>query len=317
MRSEDVTAAAQRIATRVHRTPVVTSRRLDARAGAQVFLKCENLQRAGAFKVRGAFNALLQLEPEQRRAGVIAYSSGNHAQAIALAASELGVPATIVMPHDAPAVKVRATREYGAHVVGYDRFTEDREEIGARLAAEQGLTLIPPYDHPHIIAGQGTAARELIEDAGPLDVILTPLGGGGLLSGTILAAAGGPPGTRVYGVEPQTGDHGRRSLEQGRIVTIEVPTTIADGVQTTALGTHTFEVIAAGAAGVLTATDPELRDAMRLLAQTCKLIAEPTGVLGLAAVLADPGLVAGARVGVILSGGNVDLDRYAALLTEE
>lgn len=317
MGPEDVRAAAERIAPHVHRTPVLTSRRLDAQAGARVFLKCENLQRAGAFKVRGAFNALLQLSPEQRGAGVIAYSSGNQAQAIALAARELDIPATIVMPRDAPPVKVAATEEYGATVVGYDRFAEDREEIGGRLAAEQGLALIPPYDHPDIIAGQGTAALELLEETGGLDLLLTPLGGGGLLSGTILAARHGAPTARVYGVEPETGDHGRRSLLEGRIVQIEVPRTIADGVQTTALGQRTFEIISGGATGVLTATDPELPHAMRLLAGTVKLVAEPTGVLALAAVLHEHDLVAGQRVGVILSGGNVDLNRYAELISSE
>lgn len=314
---DDVVAAARRIAPHVHRTPVLTSRRLDTRVGGQVFVKCENLQRAGAFKVRGAFNALLQLDTAQRDAGVIAYSSGNHAQAIALAARELDVPATIVMPSDAPTVKVAATEGYGAQVVPYDRFTQSREEIGARLSAEQGLTLIPPYDHPDIIAGQGTATLELLEDTGHLDLILTPVGGGGLLSGTILAAARGAPAAKVYGVQPQAGDHGRRSLAQGRIVSIDVPRTIADGVQTTELGTRTYPIIREGGAGILTATDTELRAAMRLMAGTLKLVVEPTGVLGLAAVLREQALVAGKRIGVICSGGNVDINRYAALLTEE
>ena len=301
----------------MHRTPVLTSRRLDDQTGAQVFLKCENLQRAGAFKVRGAFNAMLQLDAAQREAGVIAYSSGNHAQAIALAARELGAPATIVMPQDAPQVKVRATEDYGARVVPYDRYTQSREDIGGRLAAEQGLTLIPPYDHPDIIAGQGTATVELLEDAGELDLILAPVGGGGLLSGTILAAARGAPQAQVYGVQPEAGDHGRRSMAQGSIVSIDVPRTIADGVQTTELGTLTFSIIRDGATDIRTASDAELRAAMRLMAGTLKLVVEPTGVLGLAAVLRERALVAGKRVGVILSGGNIDLNRYAALLSEE
>lgn len=317
MRPDDVGAAARRIAPHVHRTPVLTSRRLDEHVGAQVFLKCENLQRAGAFKVRGAFNALLSLPDEQRRAGVIAYSSGNHAQAIALAARDLGAPATIVMPHDAPQVKVEATRGYGAQVVGYDRYAQDRDEIGAALAAEQGRTLIPPFDHPDIIAGQGTAALELLDDVDDLDVLVTPLGGGGLLSGTVLAARHAESSARLYGVEPEAGDDARRSLEQGRIVRIDTPRTIADGAQTQALGEHTFPIIQGGVTAILTASDGELRAAMREVAGTVKIVVEPTGVLALAAVLRDTGLAPGGRIGVILSGGNIDLDRYAALLAQE
>lgn len=314
---DDVEAAAARIAGRVHRTPVHTSRRLDAATGAQVFCKCENLQRAGAFKVRGAFNALLALDGQQRRAGVVAYSSGNHAQAVALAARELGVPATIVMPHDAPAIKVAATRGYGAQVVGYDRYTQDREAIGADLAARHGLSLIPPYDHRDIIAGQGTAAMELLTDVPDLDVLLVPLGGGGLLAGTTLAAGRLAPQASVYGVEPATGDDGRRSLVAGRIVHITTPSTIADGAQTQHLGTLTFPVIAAGAAGVLTATDTELRQAMAVLAGMLKLVVEPTAALGVAALLRESELVTDRRVGVILTGGNVDIDHYAALLAAQ
>lgn len=314
---DDVEAAAARFAGRVHRTPVYTSRRLDAATGAQVFCKCENLQRAGAFKVRGAFNALLALDDQQRRAGVVAYSSGNHAQAVALAARELGVPATIVMPHDAPATKVAATRGYGARVVGYDRYAQDREAIGADLAAGHGLSLIPPYDHRDIIAGQGTAAMELLTDVPDLDVLLVPLGGGGLLAGTTLAAGRLAPQAAVYGVEPATGDDGRRSLLAGRIVHIATPSTIADGAQTQHLGTLTFPVIAAGAAGVLTATDTELRQAMAVVAGMLKLVVEPTAALGLAALLRESELVTDRRVGVILTGGNVDIDHYAALLAAQ
>ncbi|MGC0143726.1 threo-3-hydroxy-L-aspartate ammonia-lyase [Pseudactinotalea sp. Z1732] len=317
MLPEDVPAAAHRIAAHVHRTPVLTSRRLDDRVGARVFLKCENLQRAGAFKVRGAFNALLQLAPAQAAAGVIAYSSGNHAQAIALAAGELGVPATIVMPHDAPEVKVAATKGYGADVVRYDRYAQTREQLGADLARERGLTLIPPYDHPHIIAGQGTAAAELLAQAPGLDVVLAPLGGGGLLAGTILAAREAAPAARIYGVEPEAGDDGLRSLRAGRIVHIDTPRTIADGAQTQALGEWTFPIISGGAADVLTVSDDALREAMRVLAMTTKLVAEPTGVLALAGLLTHTEIVRGGRIGVIVSGGNVDLNRYAALIATQ
>lgn len=310
---EDVRAAAARIAGHVHVTPVLRSSRIDAEVGASVVFKCENLQRVGAFKFRGALNALSRFSAAQRRAGVVAYSSGNHAQAVALAARILGVPATIVMPHDAPASKVAATRGYGAEVIGYDRFTEDREAIGAELAARRGLTLVPPYDHPDVLAGQGTAALELFGEVGELDALFVPLGGGGLLAGTLLASEALSPSCRVYGVEPEAGDDGRRSLAAGAIVRIDVPATIADGAQTTHLGEHTFPIIRRAVAGIRTATDTQLAAAMRVFAATMKLVVEPTGCLGLAAVLAA-GDLAGQRVGVIVSGGNVDLDRYAALL---
>ncbi len=311
----DVEAAAATIAGVAHRTPVLRSRRLDEVAGCEVHLKAEHLQRIGAFKFRGAYTALSAFDADQRRAGVVAYSSGNHAQAVALAARELGMPATIVMPHDAPATKVAATQGYGATVVRYDRWTEDREAIGAALAQEHGMTVVPPYDHPHVIAGQGTAVKELLEDAGPLDVVITPLGGGGLLSGSILSAGALAPRARVYGVEPEAGDDARRSLEQGRIVHIDTPRTIADGAQTLHLGELTFPILRDGVTAVVTATDEQLVSAMRLVAATLKQVVEPTGVLGLAALLS--GAVpdtAGARVGVVLSGGNVDLDRFAALV---
>ena len=311
---EDVRAAAARIAGHAHRTPVLRSSRIDAQVGAEVLFKCENLQRIGAFKFRGALNALSRFTPEQRRAGVVAYSSGNHAQAVALAARILSVPATIVMPHDAPAAKVAATLGYGAEVIRYDRFTEDREAIGAALAEARGLTLVPPYDHPDVLAGQGTAALELFTDVGALDALFVPLGGGGLLSGSLLAAEALAPSCRVYGVEPAAGDDGRRSLATGSIVRIDVPATIADGAQTTHLGTHTFPIIQRAVTEIRTATDDELVAAMRVFAATMKLVVEPTGCLGLAGVLAA-GDLAGQRVGVLVSGGNVDLDRYAALLS--
>ena len=311
----DVEAAAAVVEGVAHRTPVLRSRRLDELAGCQVHLKAEHLQRVGAFKFRGAFTALSALDAAQRRGGVLAWSSGNHAQAVALAARELGVPATIVMPHDAPGPKVAATLGYGAEVVRYDRYAEDREAVGTALAQERGMTVVPPYDHPHVIAGQGTVVRELLQETGPLDVVVTPLGGGGLLSGSILSAAALAPAARVYGVEPEAGDDARRSLQEGRIVHIETPRTIADGAQTLHLGELTFPIIRDGVTEVVTATDAELVQAMRLVASTLKQVVEPTGVLGLAAVLS--GAVpdtAGARVGVVLSGGNVDLGRFAALV---
>ncbi|MCK0113390.1 threo-3-hydroxy-L-aspartate ammonia-lyase [Ornithinimicrobium sp. F0845] len=311
----DVEAAATVIEGRAHRTPVLRSRRLDERAGCEIHLKAEHLQRVGAFKFRGALNALSAFDAGQRRGGVIAYSSGNHAQAIALAARETGMPAVIVMPHDAPEAKVAATRGYGAEVVRYDRYTQDREQIAADLAAERGMTVVPPYDHPHVIAGQGTAVKELLEDSGALDVVVTPLGGGGLLSGSILAAGALAPRARVYGVEPAAGDDGRRSLREGRIVTIETPRTLADGAQTTHLGHLTFPIIRDGVTDVVTATDEELVGAMKVMAGILKQVVEPTGVLALAAVLsgAIPD-TAGLRVGVLLSGGNVDLARFAELV---
>jgi threonine dehydratase len=310
----DVVAAAGRLAGVAHRTPVLTSRTADAMTGATLFFKCENLQRSGAFKFRGAYNAIAALDDAQRRAGVVAYSSGNHAQAIAYAASLLSVPATIVMPRDAPAAKLAATRGYGGEVVTYDRYTEDREAIGRRLAAERGLALIPPYDHRDVIAGQGTAALELLEDVGALDLLLVCLGGGGLTAGSALAAGALSPGCAVWGVEPQAGDDGRRSLAEGRIVHIEVPRTIADGAQTQHLGTLTFPILRERVAGVAVVPDEALREAMRFFAERMKLVVEPTGALAAAAAFTGAVPVAGRRVGVIVSGGNVDLARYAGLL---
>ncbi len=310
----DVEAAAGRLAGVAHVTPVLTSRLLDAELGARVFVKAENLQRMGAFKFRGAFNALSRFDPGQRRAGVVAFSSGNHAQAIGLAAQLLDIPATILMPADAPASKVAATRGYGAEVVRYDRWTEDREQIGAALAQERGLTLIPPYDHPDIIAGQGTAARELLAETGPLDALYICLGGGGLLAGSALAARAVSPGIRIVGVEPAAGDDGRRSLRAGRIVHIDTPDTIADGAQTQHLGELTFAIIRRDVDDIDVATDDELVLGMRMFASRFKMVVEPTGALGHAGVRHDAERNRGGRVGVIVSGGNVDLDRYAALL---
>ena len=311
---DDVAAAAQRIQGHAHRTPVLTSRTLDDALGARVFLKCENLQRMGAFKFRGAFNALSRFSPAQRKAGVVAFSSGNHAQAIALAARLLEIPATIVMPHDAPAAKVAATKGYGGQVVVYDRYTEDREQIGRDLAERHGLTLIPPYDHADVLAGQGTAAKELFEETGPLDALFVPLGGGGLLSGTALSTRALSPDCALYGVEPEAGNDGQQSLRAGRIVHIDTPKTIADGAQTQHLGGITFPIIQRDVTDILTASDTELVDAMGFLATRMKLVVEPTGCLGLAAARQKSEELCGRRVGIILSGGNVDMQRFCSLL---
>src|SRR4051794_5994063 len=310
----DVSAAAERLAGVAHRTPVLTSRTADAHTGATLFFKCENLQRTGAFKFRGAYNAIARLPDDARRRGVVTFSSGNHAQAIAYAAKLLGAPATIVMPRDAPAIKVAATRGYGGEILFYDRATEDREAIGRRLAEKRGLALIPPYDHPDVIAGQGTAAKESFEDAGPLDLLLVPLGGGGLLAGSALAAGALSPGCRVIGVEPEAGDDGRRSLRQGAIVRIPVPRSIADGALTTHLGEHNFPIIRERVADIVTVPDALLVEAMRFFVERMKIVVEPTGCLAAAAALNGIVPVAGRRVGVILSGGNVDPAALARFL---
>ncbi|HKR47498.1 MAG TPA: threo-3-hydroxy-L-aspartate ammonia-lyase [Paraburkholderia sp.] len=311
---EDVAAAHERLRGVAHRTPVLTSRTANERTGAQLFFKCENLQRMGAFKFRGAYNAIAQFTPEQKAGGVITFSSGNHAQAIALSARLLGVKAVIVMPHDAPAVKVEATRGYGGEVVFYDRYTEDREALGKRLAAERGLTLIPPYDHAHVMAGQGTAAKELFEETGELDLLLTPLGGGGLLSGCATAAHALSPACTVIGVEPEAGNDGQRSLQSGEIVHIDTPKTLADGAQTQHLGNLTFAVIRERVSEIVTVSDAELVDTMKFFASRMKLVVEPTGCLAAAAVLHGKVDVRGKRVGVLISGGNVDLLRFAELV---
>jgi threonine dehydratase len=312
----DVEAAAARLHEVAHRTPVATSRTADEMTGAQLFFKCENLQRAGAFKFRGAYNALAQFRPEQRAAGVAAFSSGNHAQAIALAAKLLGMPAAIVMPQDAPAAKIAATRGYGAEVMLYDRYTTDRQALGAALARDRGMTLIPPYDHPQVMAGQGTAAKELIEDAGPLGLLLVCTGGGGLLSGCAVAARHLAPGCRVYGVEPAAGDDVQQSFRRGERVQIDVPRTIADGAQTTLVGELTFPVIRALATDILTVDDAALKRTLRFFAERMKLVVEPTGCLAAAAALEGALPVRGLRVGVIISGGNVDAESYARYLQE-
>jgi threonine dehydratase len=325
IRFDDIAAAAHRLAGSAHRTPVLGSRTFDALTGAEVFFKCENLQRMGAFKFRGAYNALAQFTPEQRRAGVIAFSSGNHAQAVALSARLLGMPSVIVMPHDSPAAKLAATRGYqagqpGSELVLYDRYSEDREAIGRRIAQQRGMTLIPPYDHPHVMAGQGTAALELIEQAatmgrgGALDLLLVCVGGGGLISGCAVAARHLNPGITVVGVEPEAGNDTQQSLALGRIVHIDTPRTIADGAQTQHSGELTFPVIQRLVQRIVTVSDAQLVDAMRFFAERMKLVVEPTGCLGAAALLAGVVAAPGQRVGIIVSGGNVDLARYGALL---
>jgi threonine dehydratase len=311
---DDVVQAASRIAGTANRTPVLTSRTINDAFGAEVFFKCENMQRMGAFKFRGAFNALSKFTPEQRRAGVVAFSSGNHAQAIALAARLLGMPATIVMPHDAPAAKVAATRGYGGNVVVYDRYTEDREQIGRELADKHGLTLIPPYDHPDVIAGQGTAARELFEETGTLDALFAPLGGGGLLAGTALSTRALAPQCRLYGVEPEAGNDGQQSFRSGAIVHIDTPRTIADGAQTQHLGNHTFPIIRRDVDDILTVQDDELVQCMRFFAERMKIVVEPTGCLGFAAARRMQDALHGKRVGIIVSGGNIDLARLSGFL---
>jgi threonine dehydratase len=311
---DDVAAAARRLEGHAHRTPVLTSTTADAELGARVYFKCENFQRMGAFKFRGAYNALARFDAAQRKAGVVAFSSGNHAQAIALSARLLEMPSTIVMPEDAPAAKIEATRGYGGRVVLYDRYREDREAIGRRLAEQDGMTLIPPYDHPDVIAGQGTAAKELIEEVGPLDALFVCLGGGGFTSGSALAARALAPACKVYGVEPEAGNDVQQSFRSGTIVRIETPQTIADGAQTQQPGNITFAIIRRDVDDVLTASDAELVEAMRFFATRMKMVVEPTGCLGYAAARRMKEALAGKRVGILISGGNVDMARFCALL---
>jgi threonine dehydratase len=311
---DDVVQAAERIAGAAHRTPVLTSRTVNEEFGAEVFFKCENMQRMGAFKFRGGYNALARFSPEQRRAGVVAFSSGNHAQAIALSARLLEIPATIIMPEDAPAAKVAATRGYGATVVTYDRYTEDREQIGRALAERDGLTLIPPYDHADVIAGQGTAAKELFDEVGPLDAFFVCLGGGGLLSGSALATRALSPGCMLYGVEPEAGNDGQQSFRTGQIVHIDTPRTIADGAQTQHLGQLTFPIIQRDVDDILTVSDDELVACMRFFAERMKIVVEPTGCLGFAAARKMKDSLRGKRIGVLVSGGNIDLARFASLI---
>ncbi len=312
----DVLAAAERIRGHIHRTPIFTSKLLNELTGKQVYLKCENLQRSGSFKARGAFNMLIQLSPEQRKRGVVAFSSGNHAQAVALAAHELQIPASIVMPDDAPKSKVAATRAHGAEIYLYDRMTADREQIARDLAGSTGATVVPPFDHEHIVEGQGTATLELLENVPDLDAIVTPLGGGGLLSGSMLAADGTRPGIRVFGVEPEKANDWQVSVERGERVRIDSPQTIADGLRTPAPGAIPFEIVQKHENPVLVVSDQQIKTAMRFLLSRLKLLVEPSGAVGAAAVMQGRLPAEVQKVGVVLSGGNIDLTTLGAICAE-
>jgi len=311
---QDVLDAAERLKGVAQRTPVLQSTTLNQQLQAQVFIKCENFQRMGAFKFRGGFNALSKLNTSQRQAGVVAYSSGNHAQAVALSARILGIPATIFMPHDASAAKLAATQGYGATVIGYDRYSEDASLKATQLAQEKGLTFIPPFDHADVLAGQGTAALELFDEVGELDALFVCLGGGGLLSGSALATKARSPHCKIYGVEPEAGNDTQQSFRKGERVKIATPFTIADGAQTPMVGAITFEIIKALVDDIHTVTDAQLIEAMRFYAERMKMVVEPTGCLSLAAAVQAAPQLKGQRVGIIISGGNVDLDRFAKLL---
>lgn len=310
----DVASAAERLQGIAHRTPVLTSSQLDARTNASIFFKCENFQRTGSFKFRGAYNALSQLSEAQKKQGVVAFSSGNHAQAIAMAASLFHIKATIVMPSDAPTIKVVATREYGAEIRFYERATEDREALAKQLSDEHGWAIIPSFNHPHIMVGQGTAAKELFEEVGALDYLFVCVGGGGLISGSALSAKALSPGCQVIGVEPEAGNDVQQSLQVGRIITIPVPKTIADGAQTQSVGTLTFPVIQENVSDILTVSDDQLKAQMRFFAERMKMVVEPTGCLAAAGALSNQIDLNGKRVGVIVSGGNVDPEFFGACL---
>ena len=310
----DIQQAAERLNGVVKQTPVLDSRQLNRCIGGEVFLKAENLQRTGAFKFRGAWNALSQVGPETRTRGVLAWSSGNHAQALALAGSQLGVPVTIVMPEDAPEIKRQATEGYGAEIIPYDKHKTTREELGQRIARERGLAIIPPYDHPHIIAGQGTAAMELLRETGPLDALFVPVGGGGLISGSAIAAKALAPGCRVIGVEPAAGDDATRSFQSGELHSVHNPDTIADGARTPSLGVYTWPLVRSFVDEMMTVEEGELARAMFFLWERMKTVIEPTGALGVAGLFRRAGEFEGKRVGVILSGGNVDPRRVPELL---
>ncbi len=313
---DDVLQAAHRLQGVAHKTPVLQSRTLNAQMQAQVFIKCENFQRMGAFKFRGGYNALAKLSDEQKRTGVVAYSSGNHAQAVALSARILKTPATLFMPHDAAPSKLAATQGYGAQVIGYDRYSEDASALAAQLAQDSGKTFIPPFDHPDVLSGQGTAALELFEEVGELDALFVCLGGGGLLSGSALSAKAKSPHCKIYGVEPEAGNDVQQSFRKGERVKIQTPITIADGAQTPMVGAITFELIKALVDDIHTVTDAQLIDVMRFYAERMKMLVEPTGCLSLAAALQARETLKGQRVGVIISGGNVDLSRFAQLLAQ-
>ena len=312
----DVDAAAERLKGHALRTPLLTSRQVDARTGCKVFFKCENFQRIGAFKFRGAYNAISQLTPAQRSRGVITYSSGNHAQAVALSAAQLGSRAVIVMPQDAPQVKVEATRGYGAEIILYNKHETTREALAGELASERALSLIPPYDHAHVVAGQGTAAKELFEEVGNLDYFFVPVGGGGLISGCALATAAMSPRCKVIGVEPAAGDDATRSFKTKTLQSCHNPDTIADGARTPSLGQVTFPLVMRYVHDMVTVTDEELLPAMLYLWERMKIVVEPTGALGIAGLFEQKLPVAqGSRVGILISGGNVDIKSIVAHLT--
>ena len=312
---DDVLAAAARIEGVAHKTPVLRSRTLDDRLQAEVYVKCENLQRMGAFKFRGGFNALAKLSETQRSAGVVAYSSGNHAQAVALSAQILQIPATIFMPHDASPAKLAATQGYGAKVIGYDRYSEDASALATALSHSQGLTFIPPFDHPDVLSGQGTAALELFKEVGKLDALFVCLGGGGLLSGSALATKALSPSCQIVGVEPEAGNDVQQSFRKGERVKIATPVTIADGAQTPMVGAITFEIIKALVDDIHTVTDAQLVESMRFYAERMKMIVEPTGCLSLAAAIQAGDSLKGKKVGLIVSGGNIDMARFSQLMT--
>jgi threonine dehydratase len=310
----DVRAAAERLRGVANRTPVMTCRTFDALTGRQVFFKCENFQRGGAFKFRGAYNRLSQLNEREKKRGVVAFSSGNHAQGVALAAKLLEIPAAIVMPDDAPPVKLAATRGYGAEVIVYDRLKGSREQIATQLSQERGMTLVPPFNDPHIIAGQGTAALELVEEVPDLDAIVTPVGGGGLISGCAIAAVGVRPQIAVYGVEAEGADDAKQSLEQGRIVSIPPPTTIADGIRTQSVGTLTLAIMRQLLKSIVLVSDAEIVEALRFVLPRMKLVVEPTGAVPIAALMQNRIPASARRVGVIVSGGNISMELLGSLI---
>lgn len=313
---EDILAAQTRLAGIAHRTPVLTSSTADHQCGGQLFFKCETFQRVGAFKIRGAYNTIAQLAPTQRQAGVVAYSSGNHGQAVALAAHMLGVPALVLMPQDAPAIKQAATRGYGAEVRHYDRYRDDPVTLVAEIATRHGMAPVLPFDDPRVMAGQGTVALELMDEVTDLDIVLAPCGGGGLLAGTAMAVRHRLAQARVYGVEPDAGNDVQQSLQRGERVRIDTPQTIADAAQTRQVGEYTFPVIQALVEGIVTVSDDELKATLRFMAERMKLVVEPTGALAAAAVLHGKVDVTGKRVGVVVTGGNIDAARFASLIAD-
>ncbi len=313
---EDVLAAAERLRGLVRTTPVLTSRLFDRAAGTQAFFKCENLQRGGAFKVRGAFNFMLQLTADERRHGVVTYSSGNHAQAVAIAAAHLGVSATIVMPTDAPRAKLESTQAYHPEIVFFDRERENREAIAARISAQTGAVVLPSYDHPWIVAGQGTATLEFLREHQHLDSLLVPLGGGGLLSGAAVVAEALRPGLKVFGVEPELADDWHRSLMNKERIEISPPATIADGLRTVIPGKLTFPIVEALAAGVLLVSETEIKATVRYLLSRMKILTEPSGAVAAAAVLHKRLPVSSKSTGILLSGGNVDMDVLAGICND-